>query len=68
MRAPRPDDYRAYQDLDDIQSGAPLNAFNRPNYLRHPMIRSHWERVLAVLSLVFVVSFLTNLAIRHFWN
>ncbi|MGE0223758.1 MAG: hypothetical protein AB7F35_11265 [Acetobacteraceae bacterium] len=66
-RQPRADDHRAYQQLDDIQSGAPFDAFNRPNYLRHPMIRSTWERVFAVISLVFVVSFLVNLTIRSVW-
>jgi hypothetical protein len=66
MHTPKPDDHRAYRELDDIQSGAPLNAFNRPNYLRHPIITTHWERVLAVLSLIFVASFLLSLARRGF--
>ena len=44
MRAPKPDDHRAYRELDDIQSGAPLNAFNRPNYLRHPVITTQAAR------------------------
>jgi hypothetical protein len=66
MRASKQDDHRAYRELDDIQSGAPLNAFNRPNYLRHPVITTQWERVLAILSLVFAASFLLNLALRSF--
>jgi len=64
MRGDKPGDHRAYQELDDIQSGAPWNAFNRPNYLRHPVITSQWERVLAVVTLVIVVSFLLNLVWR----
>ena len=45
-------------------SGAPLNAFNRPNYLRHPIITTTWERVLAVLSLLWVRGLPVNLMLR----
>jgi hypothetical protein len=64
MRPHCPGDHRALKELDDIQSGAPLNAFNRPNYLRHPVIETGWERVLALATLGILASALAHAALR----
>lgn len=64
MRAPEPSDHKAYRELDDVQSGAPFNAFNRSNALRHPMLTTTWERILAVVALAFVAITLISLVLR----
>jgi hypothetical protein len=64
MRTPNLEELRTSGTLQDRQAGAPLNAFNRGSRLRHAQLGTSWERVLAVLSLVFVASTLISLAIR----
>ena len=64
MREPNLEELRTGDSLQDSQSGA-LNAFNRSPRLRHAQLGSWWERVLAVLSLIFVVVTVVNLVIRN---
>jgi hypothetical protein len=64
MREPNLEELRIADTLQDNQSGA-LNAFNRSPRLRHAQLGSWWERVLAVLSLIFVVVTVFNLVIRN---
>jgi len=63
MRAPNLEELRIADRLQDRQAGA-LNAFNRSTRLRHAQLGTWWERVLAVLSLIFVVSTLIGLVVR----
>jgi hypothetical protein len=51
--------------LQDLQAGAPLDAFNRSARIRHSQLTSWWERCLAVLSLAFIVVTLVNLVLRN---
>jgi hypothetical protein len=66
MKIPNLEELRAGDALQDRQAGVPLNAFNRSTRLRHAQLGPWWERVLAVLSLIFVVATLTGLVIRNF--
>ena len=51
--------------LQDLQAGAPMNAFNRGARIRHVQLGTWWERILAVLSLAFVAVTLVNLLLRN---
>jgi hypothetical protein len=51
--------------LQNLQAGAPLNAFDRGAKIRHAQLGSWWERVLAILSLAFVLTTLVNLVLRN---
>jgi hypothetical protein len=64
MRNTNLEEYRASGTLQDIQAGAPFNAFNRGAYIRHAQLGTWWERVLAVLSLAFVVVTVINIVLR----
>ncbi len=59
---PRVKDINALQDL---QAGAPMNAFSRGARIRHVQLGTWWERILAVLSLAFVAVTLVNLLLRN---
>jgi hypothetical protein len=61
------EEYRASGTLQDLQAGAPLNAFNRDSSIRHAQLGTWWERGLAVLSLAFALVTLTNLLRRSLW-
>jgi hypothetical protein len=53
----RPDpceDLRAGDTSRHGQAGAPPHAFNRGTRLRHARLGTWWERVLAVLSPIFL--------------
>jgi hypothetical protein len=65
MKVPNLEELRTGDALQDRQAGAPLNAFNRSTRLRHAQLGTWWERVLAVLSLIFVIATLTGLMIRN---
>jgi hypothetical protein len=58
------EEYRASGTLQDIQAGAPFNAFNRGAYIRHAQLGTWWERALAILSLAFVLVTLANIVLR----
>jgi hypothetical protein len=64
MKMPNLEELRTGEMLQDRQSGAPLNAFNRSTRLRHAQLGTWWERALAVLSLIFVLVTLISLLIR----
>jgi len=64
MRTPNLEEIRTGDRLQDGQAGTPLNAFNRGSRLRHAQLGTWWERVMAVLSLIFVATTLISLAIR----
>jgi len=64
MREPNLEELRRADSLRDRQAGAGLNAFNRSTHLRHARLGTWWERVLAVLSLVFVTATVVSLIIR----
>ena len=64
MPVPNLEELRVGDTLQDSQSGAPLNAFNRSARMRHAQLGTWWERILAVLSLIFVTVTLVNLVIR----
>jgi hypothetical protein len=59
------EEYRSSGTLKDIQTGAPFNAFNRGTHIRHAQLGTWWERALAILSMVFVLLTLINIALRH---
>jgi hypothetical protein len=64
MREPNLEELRLAASLQDNQAGAGLNAFNRSSRLRHAQLGTWWERVLAVLSLIFVTATVVSLIIR----
>ena len=64
MRNTKLEEYRTSGALQDIQAGAPLNAFNRGSYIRHVQLGIWWERALAVVALAMVLVTLVNLALR----
>lgn len=64
MKTPNLDKLRTGDILQDSQAGGPLNAFDRGARLRHARLGTWWERVLAVLSLVFVVATAISLVLR----
>jgi hypothetical protein len=66
MKTPNLEELRIGGALQDSQAGAPFNAFNRGTSLRHAQLGTWWERVLAVLSLIFVMATLIGLLIRSF--
>jgi hypothetical protein len=63
MRQPNLEELRLADRLQDQQAGG-LNAFNRSTRLRHSQLGTWWERVLAVLSLIFVVATAISLLVR----
>jgi hypothetical protein len=63
MRQPNIEELRLADRLQDSQAGG-LNAFNRTTRLRHAQLGTWWERVLAVLSLIFVVATAISLLVR----
>ncbi len=65
MRTPNLEELRTGDSLQDRQAGSGLNAFNRSTRLRHAQLGTWWERVLAVLSLIFVASTIVSLVIRN---
>ena len=62
MRQPNLEELRLGDRLQDQQAGA-LNAFNRSTRLRHAQLGTWWERVLAVLSLIFVAATVISLVV-----
>jgi hypothetical protein len=49
----------------DPRIGSGLNPFNRSTRSRNAELGTWWERVLAILSLIFVLSTLIGLLIRN---
>jgi hypothetical protein len=66
MKTPNLEELRIGGALQDNQAGVPFNAFNRGARIRHAQLGTWWERVLAVLSLIFVVATLIGLLVRSF--
>jgi hypothetical protein len=66
MKTPNLEELRIGGALQDSQAGAPFNAFNRGARIRPAPLGTWWERVLAVLSLIFVATTLIGLLIRMF--
>ena len=63
MHEPNIEELRLADRLQDSQAGG-LNALNRTTRLRHAQLGTWWERVLAVLSLTFVVATAISLLLR----
>jgi hypothetical protein len=74
MKAPNLEDRHTGDAPRDSQAGAPhtgaphagmsSNAFGGGAYVRHAQLGTWWERVLAVLSLIFVTATVISLVIR----
>jgi hypothetical protein len=62
MGEPNQEKYRVSANLDRGQGGAPFLPSDR---LRHAQLSSRWERLLAVLGLVFVAVTLANILISN---
>jgi hypothetical protein len=62
MGEPNQETYRVSATLDRVQGGAPFLPSDR---LRHAQLDSWWERLLAVLGLVFMAVTLANILISN---
>jgi hypothetical protein len=61
MKQPSQEESRAGAALDRGQGGARFLPFMGSDRLRHAQLGSWWERILAILALIFVVVTLGNI-------
>ena len=65
MKVPNLEELRASGSLDRGQGGASFSPFSGSHYIRHATLGSWWERILAILGLVFACITLGNIIIRN---
>lgn len=65
MKEANQEELRASAALERGQGGASFAPWQGTHRLRHATLGSWWERILAVLSLVFVLVTLANIILRN---
>jgi hypothetical protein len=65
MKEPNQEELHLGGTLDRGQGGASFNPFTGSHYIRHASLGSWWERIFAILGLIFVVVALINILIRN---
>ena len=65
MKEPNQEELRTSGTLDRGQGGDTFMPFPGSHYLRHAGMGTWWERILGIVSLIFVLVALTNIVVRN---